>query len=175
MYSEISACPCLFLSPVLLARGSLLTTSLPPRRRFSAPHLNHPRGYFCGPAVASALLSTLFLIVTLAATTLLLSNAHIHAYTRAHACTRTFSFARWPPPSLFSSLSSSHLSRASRRTSKSSEGRQSQRLSDWIVSSIYTTFSSLRASVSFFLSLSCFRKRKPTRSIYVTISQNGAF
>lgn len=71
MYSEISACPC---HP--LAR---ITSHLLLRYNYAAPHLNHPRGYFCGPA-ASALLSTLFLIVTLAATTLLFSNAltHIH-------------------------------------------------------------------------------------------------
>lgn len=72
MYSEISACPC---HP--LAR---ITSHLLLRYNYATPHLNHPRGYFCGPA-ASALLSTLFLIVTLAATTLLFSNALTHIYT----------------------------------------------------------------------------------------------
>lgn len=66
-------------------------------------------------------------------------------YTHAHVLT-------CPMASLFLPLSSSLPSRASRRTSKSSKERQSQRLSDWIVSSIYTTFD----STSFCLCLSLF-------------------
>jgi len=73
MYSEISACPC---HP--LAR---ITSHLLLRYNYAAPYLNHSRGYFCGPA-ASALLSTLFLIVILAATPLLLSM-RARSHTRA--------------------------------------------------------------------------------------------
>jgi len=132
MYSEISACPC---HP--LAR---ITSHLLLRYNYAAPYLNHSRGYFCGPA-ASALLSTLFLIVTLAATTLLLSMR-----ARSHTHARSVDF-------FFLSLSS-FLPSSVWRTSESSKEKQSRegRLSDWIVSSIYTTFGSPGFPLLLFLS-----------------------
>lgn len=152
MYSEISACPC---HP--LAR---ITSHLLLRYNYATPHLNHPRGYFCGPA-ASALLSTLFLIVTLAATTLLFSNALTHTHIHFG---RLLSLA-FVIPSLERLTNLEELERETE-----SEGE----LSDWIVSSIYTTFGSLQLSLSL-LFPSLARERESTRSIYVPISRTGAF
>lgn len=149
MYSEISACLC---HPLVRITSHLLLGY-----NYTTPHLNHSRGYFCGPT-ASALLSTLFLIVTLVATTLLFSE-------RARALTyigRLLSLA----------FVISSLERVW-RISESSKEKQSQGgLSDWIVSSIYTTFGSPSFSLLpfFFSSL-----RESTRFIYVPISRTGAF
>lgn len=85
MYSEISACPC---HPLTRITSHLLLCY-----NYIAPYLNHPRGYFCGP-VASALLSTFFLIIVLAATILLFSNARAQTHTRTRTHARTHTRAR---------------------------------------------------------------------------------
>lgn len=130
----------------------------PPRYNYTAPYLN-PRGYFCGPA-ASALLSTLFLIVTLAATTLLFSNAR--ARKRFSRLLLSLAFVI---PSLERLTNLGELERET----------ESGELSDWIVSSIYTTFGSPDFSLSFAFSFPLSRERESTRSIYVPISRTGAF
>lgn len=96
---------------------------------------------------------------------------HTYIHTRARIHAHKISHPRLIV-SVFLSLSPSpeRLSRAS----ESPKERQNRGLSDWIVSSIYTTFGSPGATLSPPRSL-VLVSAEPTRSIYVTISRNGAF
>lgn len=163
MYSEISACPCHPL--VRITSHPLL------RYNYATPHLNHPRGYFCGPA-ASALLSTLFLIVTLAATTLLFSNALTRIHTHTNVYTHTYfgltSFSRFRH-------SFPRASDEPRRARKRNRVRGGGGGAVWLDCKLDLHYFRFSPAFSLPLFPSLARERESTRSIYVPISRTGAF
>lgn len=149
MYSEISACPCLPLAritnrpplPLLLRRPSLK----PPPEAISAALSLLP---YYPPSSWSSPLPVPLSYTTHTHT---YTNAHIFSLFRFFSVFLSFSFLlRGLLLSLVSVIVS--FPRASdERSLKSSKERQSQGLSDWIVSSIYTTFGSPSFSLSPFL------------------------
>jgi len=160
MYSEISACPCPpshenheAPSPLLQLYRPLLK---PPSRLFLRPcrfcltiHplLDHrPRSYY--PSLLKCAHT----------------HTHTHIHTRARACLgRPLLSLAFVIPSLERLTNLGELERET----------ESEGLSDWIVSSIYTTFGSPSHSLSLFLFSS--HERESTRSIYVSISRTEAF